>query len=95
MVETPVDVFLDIPVPFHAELPARVANVPFEGSQIPVLDCTDLVVFKALFDRTKDWADVEEMLSAKSVDRDRATSALSRIVGADHPAIARLRNIPD
>lgn len=87
--ETPVDVFLDIHR-FHAELPSRVAIVPFEGDRIPVLDCTDLVVFKALFDRTKDWADIEEMLAARSVDEGRATAEITRIVGSDHPAVVRL-----
>ena len=26
---------------------------------MPVLDCASLVIFKAFFDRTSDWADIE------------------------------------
>jgi hypothetical protein len=87
--DTPVDVFLNLHA-FHDELPSRVATVPFEGDRIPVLDCTDLVVFKALFDRTKDWADIEEMVAASTVDRNRAIAAITRVSGKDHPAVQRL-----
>jgi hypothetical protein len=87
--DTPIDVFLNLHA-FHYELSSRVATVPFEGDRIPVLDCTDLVVFKALLDRTKDWADIEEMVEAKTVDRSRAIAEIKRISGEDHPAARRL-----
>jgi len=86
--DTPIDVFLDLH-PFHAEIAARAVRVPFEGREIPVLDCTDLAVFKALFDRTKDWADIEEMLAAQTLDVPRAQDCLERIAGAN-AGIARL-----
>lgn len=86
--DTPIDVFLDLH-PFHAEIAARAVRVPFEEREIPVLDCTDLAVFKALFDRTKDWADIEEMLAAKTLDVPRAQDCLDRIAVAN-PGIARL-----
>jgi len=65
--DTPIDVFLDLH-PFHAEIAAHTRIVPFEGREIPVLRCTDLAVFKALLDRTRDWADIEEMITAGTLD---------------------------
>lgn len=35
-----------------------------------MLSCADLAVFKAFFNRTKDWADLEEMRSAGTLDVD-------------------------
>jgi hypothetical protein len=92
--DTPIDVFLNLHA-FHAELSSRVVTVPFEGDQIPVLDCTDLAVFKALFDRTRDWADIEEMVEAGTVDQNRAIAEIMRISGEEHPAVTRLRTLSD
>lgn len=88
--DTPVDVFLDVHS-FHAEVAEDIRSVPFEGRTIPVLDCTALAVFKALFDRTKDWADIEEMIAARSLETYRAVAWLERILGSDAAALARLR----
>lgn len=90
--DTPVDLFLDIHS-FHAEVADGVRSVPFEGRTIPVLECTALAVFKALFDRTKDWADIEEIAGAGVLDATRAAVWIERIAGRDSPAIARLRSI--
>lgn len=90
--DTPVDVFLDLH-PFHAEIAAHTRMVPFEGREIPVLQCTDLAVFKALLDRTKDWADIEDMAAAGTLDVRRVQSWLGQISGAGAPGIARLEKI--
>lgn len=90
--DTPLDVFLDVHG-FHAEVAQDIRSVPFEGRTIPVLDCTALAVFKALFDRTKDWADIEEMLAAGALEARRAIAWLERIVGADAPAATRLKSL--
>jgi hypothetical protein len=90
--DTPVDVFLDVHS-FHAEVAEDIRSVPFEGRTIPVLDCTALAVFKALFDRTKDWADIEEMLTAGALEVPRAAAWLERILGADSAPAARLRSL--
>ena len=45
------------------------------GRRIPVLGCTALAVFKAMFDRTKDWGDIEAMLEAED---DSTTAAVER-----------------
>jgi hypothetical protein len=90
--DTPVDLFLDLN-DFHAEVAARRVIVPFEGREIPVLQCTDLAVFKALFDRTKDWADIEAMAAAGTLDIPRLQASLKRFSGADAPGIARLHRL--
>ena len=65
--ETPVDIFMNN-VPFHDEVQRGVRVVEFLGRRIPVLGCTALAVFKAMFDRTKDWGDIEAMLAAGTVE---------------------------
>jgi len=90
--DTPIDVFLDVHE-FHAQIAAHTVIVPFEGHQIPVLCCTDLAVFKALFDRTRDWADIEDMAAAGTLDIPRVRAWLERFSGADAPAIARLQKL--
>ncbi|MHB1138895.1 MAG: hypothetical protein ACYC2O_08050, partial [Microthrixaceae bacterium] len=57
---------------------------------VPFLACTDLAVFKAFFDRTKDWADLEEMVAAGTLDVDRVVGVLVRYLGADDDRVARL-----
>ncbi|HEY2768493.1 MAG TPA: hypothetical protein VGI76_09555 [Solirubrobacteraceae bacterium] len=90
--DTPIDVFLDIHR-FHAEVATDVRSVPFEGQTIPVLDCTALAVFKALPDRTKDWADIEEIVAAGALDLASAVVWLERILGPDSSATDRLKSL--
>lgn len=89
--DTPVDVFLNNH-PFHREVAKHVRWVPLAGRDIPVLDCASLIVFKALFNRTKDWADIEAICEAGDGAPGEALWALERLVGADDKAVARLRN---
>jgi hypothetical protein len=90
--DTPIDLFLDIHS-FHEEVAQLVRLVPFEAHTIPVLDCTALVVFKALFDRTKDWADIEDMVAAGALDLRQAKTWLERLVGSDDPVLRRLASV--
>ena len=87
--DTPVDLFLNLHR-FHDEVAAAVRLVPFEDRTIPVLGCTTLAVFKALFDRTKDWADIEEIAAAGALDLASAEASLEQLLGADSPAVRRL-----
>ncbi len=91
--DTPIDLFLDIHK-FHDEVAQGVRVVQFEGRTIPVLDCTALAVFKALFDRTKDWADIEEMATAGALDFPLAEAWVERLVGSDGSAVSRLKSLP-
>jgi hypothetical protein len=86
---TPVDVFLDT-TPFHAEVALRVRTEPFAGHEVPFLGCNDLAVFKAFFDRTKDWADLEEMHAAGTLDAESVVGVLVHHLGASDHRVARL-----
>ena len=87
---TPVDVFLDT-TPFHQQAAGRTRTELFGGTEVPFLSCDDLAVFKAFFDRTKDWADLEEMAAAGTLDVDRVVGVIVRHLGADDARIARLQ----
>ena len=88
---TPIDVFFAAD-PFHFDVGGRCRSVPFEGRRINVVAAEDLAVFKALFDRTKDWADIEAMVESHAVDVQLAADRLSGLVGAD-PRVMRLRSL--
>lgn len=86
---TPLDLFFPQHL-LHQVVAGRVVTMPLGSGAIPVLSATDLTIFKALFDRTKDWADIEEMLAFGSPDVAEALAWLTEIVGADDPRVARL-----
>lgn len=88
--ETPIDVFLDT-IDFHREAARGVRMVPFEGQSIPVLGCDALVVFKAMFDRSRDWADIEDVVDSQPAAAAAALSALTRLIGTDEAPTRRLR----
>jgi len=87
--DVPIDLFFDY-VPIHAEAAEHRQLVPFSGERIPVLGPVELAVFKAMFDRTRDWADVEAMVSAGTLDTGAVRSALVQMVPGDDGRFARL-----
>jgi hypothetical protein len=89
---TPVDVFLNTSE-YHDEVATRVRWEPFAGTELPFLGCDDLAVFKAFFDRTKDWADLEAMHEAGSLDVARVAGVLTSLLGGDDERIAHLLRI--
>ena len=88
---TPIDIFFAADR-FHLEVGRRCRKVTFEGRPINVLSAEDLAVFKALFDRTRDWADIESMADSHALDLDVAADRLAELLG-DDPRVARLRTI--
>lgn len=88
----PVDVFLNN-MPIHDEVANGVLWVDMQGSQIPVLDCASLVIFKSFFARTRDWGDIEEVALATPEDVDSAVKAVADLVGEDDPSYKRLAEI--
>jgi hypothetical protein len=87
--ETPVDLFFDY-IPLHDEAARNRRTVPFEGEQIPILGPVELAVFKVMFDRTRDWADLEAMTEAGTLDIGAVRQAVKSLVGADDARMARL-----
>jgi hypothetical protein len=88
----PIDLFFPQHT-FHAVVDARAVAVGFRRETIRVITATDLTVFKALFDRPKDWVDITEMLRAGAVDREEALRWVAEIVGADADVYLRLQSL--
>jgi len=87
--ETPVDLFFDY-VPVHEAARAHRKTVPFEGTRIPILGPVELATFKTMFDRTRDWADLESMIEAGTLDLDALREQLAALVPRDDERFARL-----
>jgi len=92
--DVPIDVFFATH-PFHARAGEHATRVPFFGTTMPVLGATELTVFKAFFNRTKDWADIEAMIDAGTVDIHTALGWLVDLLGGDDHRVARLRKLLD
>jgi hypothetical protein len=86
---TPVDLFFDY-VELHAAAARNARLVPFAGTQIPILGPIELAAFKAMFDRTRDWADIEEMVGAATLDVEAAREELLEMLAPNDPRFARL-----
>lgn len=89
---TPVDVFLNT-TDFHESVATRVRWEPFAGTELPFLSCEDLAVFKAFFNRTKDWADLEAMRDAGTLDVSTVAGVLATFLGGDDERITRLLSL--
>jgi hypothetical protein len=90
--ETPIDIFLNV-LPFHEEVEAGVRQVPLADRSIPVLDCSALTVFKAMFDRTQDWADIEAMVRHGSINIELTAARIERLDGSGSQRARRLREL--
>jgi hypothetical protein len=91
--DTPVDIFFNAH-PFHQQVERGVRMVPFSGRTVPVVGCTELAVFKALISRTRDWADIEEMIQFGELSLTDALGWVAQLVGAEDPAVTRLQALP-
>jgi hypothetical protein len=58
---------------------------------VPFLACRDLAVFKAFFDRTRDWADLEDMAAAGTLDVEAVLGVVVRYLGGEDHRVERLR----
>lgn len=91
---TRVDLFFSVGA-FHDSIASRVVEKEFAGEKIPVLSAEDIVVLKALFDRTQDWADIEAIceLQGDKLERPYITGWLKVAVGADNHRLARIEKL--
>lgn len=87
----PVDLFFP-QHEFHRAVAEATSPRPFARLDylLPVIAAAHLVVFKALFDRAKDWVDIATMLDAGMVDVEEALGWLVVLLGADDPRCRRL-----
>jgi hypothetical protein len=80
--------------PIHQEMRKQARRVPFGGTTVPILAPEHLAVCKAMFDRRKDWLDIEQMLiAADELDVGAVEEWLERMVGSRDPRLARLAKI--
>lgn len=92
--ETPVDLFFP-QHDLHDLVASRSELVLFAGTRIPIIAATDLTIFKAMFDRPKDWVDIDAMVSYGSPDLTEVQRWLSELLGGDDHRLVRLRQIQD
>jgi hypothetical protein len=94
--DTYVDLFL-ANTDFHASMAERVQRQPFGDTTIPVLSIEDLLICKALFDRAKDWVDIEAVAKTRRGDLGRTyiSGWLDRFLPADDPRRERIAAMLD
>jgi len=90
----PLDLFLTND-PFHTAVAGRIEQREFAGGLMPFLACEDLAVFKAFFDRDKDWTDIRDMMIAGCVQPERLSETLASLLGSDDHRLDRLRAARD
>lgn len=87
--ETPIDLFFAYD-PIHEAMAAGVRSVPFGDERIPILAPEHLIACKAVFDRPKDWLDIEQMLLlAEGLDPAAAREWIERVTGPGDPRLER------
>ena len=90
---TPVDVFFAYDE-IHDAMRRSVRTVPFGTGRIPVLGPEHLVVCKAVFDRPKDWLDIEQVVvTVDALDVEEIRSRLGRIVGRSDGRARKLERL--
>lgn len=85
-----VDVFLPL-IAFYEEARQRRKSVEFGPQRVHIWDAETLCVFKMMFFRLKDLADVEEILRVQGprLNRDWVKTHLAEIFGQRDPRVAR------
>jgi len=77
---------------FHDSCRARAVERDVTGEMVPVLTAEDVVVFKTIFNRPRDWGDIERVLDVQREHFDIAYALhwLDDILGPDDTARNRL-----
>jgi hypothetical protein len=87
---TPVDLFFAYDA-FHAAAAAARRLVPFGDGTIPILAPEHLIVCKVVYDRPKDWVDIDAILADEPViDRAEVLRWAARIAGDEDPRYNRV-----
>lgn len=92
--KTPIDLFFSYDA-LHESSMQRCRLVEFGEDAIHVLSAEDLMIYKAIFDREKDWRDIAEMVYASegALDMDYVRGWLERILEAGSPLFARFERL--
>jgi hypothetical protein len=87
---TPIDVFLSYDA-FHDAAERCTRRVPFADTTIPILAPEHLIVCKVVFDRPRDWVDIDAMLDAGTEpDAPEIVRWVQRVVGDHDPRFDRI-----
>ena len=87
---TPLDLFFAYDA-FHDAAGAARRVVPFAKRTIPILAADHLIVCKAVFNRPKDWVDIDAMLAADAeIDVAEVLRWVGRIAGDEDPRFERV-----
>lgn len=79
---------------FHEEMRRGARRVPFGQATLSILSPEHLAVCKAMFDRPKDWLDIEQMLVATDpIDLAEIERLLERMIGVEDPRIEKLGEV--
>ncbi|MBW2243955.1 MAG: hypothetical protein JRH01_18395 [Deltaproteobacteria bacterium] len=92
--DTPIDLFFAYDA-LHMSSMERRRRVDFYGDAIHILSAEDLITYKAIFDREKDWHDIAGMIYACDVplDFDYVRKWLARIDGPEGLRLERLERL--
>jgi hypothetical protein len=87
---TPIDLFFAYDA-FHDAAASARHTVPFADSSIPILAAEHLVVCKAVYNRPKDWVDIDAMLVAGvALDTAEVLRWVGRVAGDRDPRYERI-----
>lgn len=90
---TPIDLFM-AEVEFHRFMKDDVRRKPFGEATICVLSPEHLLICKALFDRPKDWIDIEQVvLTMPELESAEVTEWLGRLVGRRDERTRRFKQL--
>ncbi|MFT5100156.1 MAG: hypothetical protein ACI9CE_002252 [Flavobacterium sp.] len=71
----------------------RVSWEEFADHQMPFIACLDIAVFKAFFNRTKDWADLAAMNETGTLNVQQVRAILTEYLAEDDDRIKRLLSL--
>lgn len=87
---TPIDLFFAYDA-FHAAADRAAVEVPFADTTIRVLSAEHLAVCKAVFDRPRDWVDIEAMVQlGTTLDVAEVLRWVGRVAGDADPRYDRV-----
>jgi hypothetical protein len=87
---TPIDLFFAYDA-FHRAADADAVEVPFADRTIRVLSAEHLTICKVVFDRPKDWIDIDAMITnGTPISAAEVLRWVGRIAGDDDPRYGRI-----
>lgn len=82
---TPIDLFFAYDA-LHQAMRGAIRIEPFGEASIPILAPEHLLICKAIFNRRKDWLDIEQMtVTVEDLDTKEVLLWLDRTLGEDDP----------